>query len=550
MLRTISAAQRKWIQYASGVNVVHVRPLHVPDVTGAMQKNFLKKNFVLDENSLFKGAYRYLAWGIISFGLLPRLAEFTSGRALWNDESLVSAGIVERGFVGLLAPLDYMQIAPPFYLWSLKLCTLMGGYTVYAMRFPSVVMSIVGLVLGWCVVRRMLSPLGTLLALALLACSQHLITYAGEAKPYSGDAMFTLLVFYLALKWEECTPDWRRAGFFGVILAISVWMSYPVVFVIAGVGTVQLLRALIRRDKKDFFHLTGLYGISGASFLLQYLLVVLPNRTHGPMMEYMQWYWRHGFMPFPPTSLQDFRWFRIRTSLFFDMPGGFTLQGLALFTFLTGLCALCIRKRHHVAFLLAPLALVLFASGLRLYPFHARLTLFLVPVIMLAVGEGIAWITTTGRRRVGVAIGSTLIILLMTQPLVRASRTIIAPTRHHELEKAMDYTNAHWKPGDKVFLVQIDEFSYRFLSHRYRLPEEAFVYQSQKSKKAGTEETLLEDLARLVKKGGGVWFPITYQYEPDVAHIFAFLDNYGVRDHEFTARGASTCHYTFPVAVE
>ncbi|MCF6283774.1 MAG: glycosyltransferase family 39 protein [Candidatus Hydrogenedentes bacterium] len=511
-----------------------------------MYKTLLPKFPVLDETSLSKGPYRYLAWCIIGFGLLPRLSQFASGRSLWHDESLLSASIVERGFMGLLAPLDHMQIAPPLYLWSLKLCTLLGGYTVYAVRFPSIVVSVAGLILGWHVARRMLSPVGALLGLLLLAASQHLINYAGETKPYSGDAMCTLLVFYLALKWEETPPNGRRTLLFGGILAIAVWMSYPVVFVIAGVGIVQLSRSALNRDKRDFLHLATLCGISAASFLLQLFLVVLPNRADSPMMDFMEDYWKHGFMPFPPKSIFELSWFRVKAFWFFDMPGGFTLQGLALFVFLVGLCALFFRKRHYAAFLLLPLVVALIASGLHLYPFQARLTLFLVPVIMFAVGEGIGWIVATGNRRTGWVSGAVLTVLLMTQPLLRASRVIIAPTRHHELEKAMEYTNAHWQSGDRVFLVYTDSASYRFLSHRYLIPEDAIIAESRASHDEGDRERLLQEMAPLVEEGGPVWFPLTYEYESHIEYILAYLDRHGVRDQEFSARGASAYRYTFP----
>lgn len=487
----------------------------------------------------------YLAWCIIGYGLLPRLTQLGSGRALWHDESLLAVNAVERGYLALLAPLDYLQVAPPLYMWLLKLSLALGGHNVHAARFPSFVVGVITLVLGWRVARRVLRPAGALLALALLAISQHLIIYAGETKPYAGDAMFTLLAFYLALKWEEHPNDWRWTWGAGALLAVSVWMSYPVVFVIAGVGMVQLLRAAYLRDRTACVRLCTLYGISAASFVLQYVLVIVPNRADESTMAFMRDYWKHGFMPFPPTALYQLRWFRERAFLFFDMPGGFTLQGLALFVFAAGLIALYYRKRAFAAFLLLPLILTLLASGLRLYPFHARTTLFLAPVIMLAVGEGMAWIAGAAHRRARLGTGLVLVVLLMTQPFVRATRTILSPVRHRELDRAMDYVSAHWRPGDRIFLLRIDEFSYRFLAHRYDLPADAFVFQETEADDKRIDIPELEAMEALAKAGGSVWFPMTYDYEPMTGERLALLDQYGVRDHDADFRGASAYHYTF-----
>jgi len=490
--------------------------------------------------------YRGIAIGLFLYGLLPRLTQLGSGRALWHDESLLAVNAVERSYLALLSPLDYFQVAPPLYMWVLKSCLAVGGHTVHAARFSSFVVSVVGLWLGWEVARRVLRPAGALIALALLALSQHLIIYAGETKPYGGDAMFTLLVFYLALRFEETGGKPWQVWCYGGLLAMAVWMSYPVVFVIAAVGTVQLVRVGWARDWIPFRQLVVIYGISAASFILQFLLVILPNRADAETMDFMRSYWKHGFMPFPPTALYELRWFRERTFLFFDMPGGFTLQGLALFVFLAGLIALFYRKRGFAVGLAACIVFTLLASGMRLYPFHARTTLFLAPAIMLAVGEGIAWLMASARPRTGAAVGTVLIVLLMTQPFVRATRTIFTPVRHRELDRAMDYVAAHWKPGDRVFLVRIDEFSYRFLSHRYAIPAEAFVFQETTPEDKRIVIPEFDNLKAVAELGGSVWFPMTYDYEPMTSERLALLDGYGVRDHDEDFRGASAYHYTFP----
>ena len=52
--------------------------------------------------------YRVIALGLLLYGLLPRLTQLGSGRALWHDESLLAVNAVERSYLALLAPLDYL----------------------------------------------------------------------------------------------------------------------------------------------------------------------------------------------------------------------------------------------------------------------------------------------------------------------------------------------------------------------------------------------------------------------------------------------------------
>lgn len=486
-----------------------------------------------------------IAVGLIFIGVLPRLSGYLTGRALWFDEAALCVNVLDRSFGGLSAPLDFKQVAPVLYLWILKLCTAVFGSTVYAVRFPSIIASLAALWLFWVIARRLLSVSGSVIALALAVLSQHLITYAGEAKPYALDVMAGLLVLYLALRWAEEPATWKRSAGVGGIFALLVWCSFPVVFVIAGTGLVQLSRALFQKNTGSLRHLTVLYSIAAASFLAQLGLVVLPNRANSDTMEFMNLYWRHGFMPFPPTSHWDIRWYRDRTFLFFDMPGGFTLQGLALACWLMGLISLGVRRPWHAMALVLPLVLTLAASNLKLYPFHGRMTLFLAPLIFLLVGEGIGWLLETGKGRARYAVTVVLITLLMTQPLVRAARMVMAPTRHHELGAVLDHVQANWQPGDRIYLRLGDYLSYRFLAHRYDFGGDDLQFEATDGSMGATEAEFLTHLEAHLAVRGRVWFPMAYDQQETVAPYVAFLEERGQRFEQYDARGASVHGFLF-----
>lgn len=479
------------------------------------------------------------AWFLIGLGLLPRLSHFLSGRALWFDEAALCINVLERGFGGLAQPLDFMQIAPLFYLWFMKLATLAFGASVYAVRLPSLLGGIAGLVLFWLVAKRVLSPRGSLMALALAACSQHLIYYAGEAKPYAVDVAVFLAVALVALELERRRDSGRFLGVAALVLGGLVWLSYPAVFAIAGIGIVQLAAIAWRRDWARLLHVAVPYAASACSFLLLFVLVMQPSRADTATMEYMNFYWRHGFMPFPPTSFWAYRWYRERTFMFFDMPGGFTLQGLALFCWLAGVVALGARKPWHAAALVSPLLLALAASSLKLYPFHGRMTLFLAPVIFLFIGEGIASLLAPRLGRARYAMGLVLVALLCTQPLVRAARMAVAPARHHELEVVLAAVEEAWQPGDRLFFRQGDYISYQFLKDRFNFPVEAIEVESRQAGLEGEEEAFMAGLESRYPAWGRIWFPMAYDNEATVAPYVSALQAHGATFARYTARGAA-----------
>ncbi len=484
------------------------------------------------------GIYNSLVALLLIMGIAPRLSYFLTGRALWFDEAALCINILERSFIGLLDPLAFKQVAPPLYLWTLKLCTLVGGPTVYAVRFPSILAGLAVVFLFWAVARRILSPSGALVALFMVVASQHLINYAGEAKPYTSDVALALAVICMALRWEDKPPSWQRALRYGVILAVMVWYSFPVVFVIAGVGLCQLALATWRRAWISVGCLCLLYSLSTASFLLEYFVAIAPSRGNAETMAYMNYYWRHGFMPFPPTSHWDMRWYRERVFMFFDMPGGFTLQGLALFVWFAGLAALATRRVRYAAWILSPLVLTLLASSLKLYPFHGRMTLFLAPAIFLLVGEGVVWLGTGQAAWVRRAVLGTVLVLLMAQPAVRAARMVVAPSRHHELGKVLAYADAHWAVGDRIYLRQGDYISYRFLEGRYNFPRDAVLFESRKPGLESDEEEFRDEIGPQFEHWGRIWFPMAYDYDGTVAPYVDLLDAHGRRFDRFVARGA------------
>ena len=68
------------------------------------------------------------------------------------------------------------------------------------------------------------------MAVAIFAVSEPLIRYAGEAKPYAGDFLVSLVLLNLAVMWLR-TPD-RPARLWALAAMVPVAMAFslPAVF--------------------------------------------------------------------------------------------------------------------------------------------------------------------------------------------------------------------------------------------------------------------------------------------------------------------------------
>ena len=253
--------------------------------------------------------------------------------------------------------------------------------------------------------RRFLLPHAVPIAVGLFALSDWLIYYSAELKQYSCDLALTLVGLLLA---AGPTPaDRRRRGGcwrWGPSARSGVWFSYPLAFVLAGVGTYLLGTAAIRRDVRGVLGLAAVGLAWAASFAACFVV------SHGILSkERFIWdWWDFAFLPLPPRSMAELK-FDVRQLVnVFDSPadvktplGPIVTAILASALAIAGAVPLCGDGRAACICWPPPLAFVLAASALHQYPFHGRLLIFLVPSVQMLVGQGAAAIVTAGRPAAG-----------------------------------------------------------------------------------------------------------------------------------------------------
>lgn len=471
------------------------------------------------------------------------MAQYLSNRSLWLDEAYLVLNVLGRDFGGLLRPLDSHQIAPPLFLWAVKLAVSLGGDSEMVLRFVPLVGSVLSLPLIYRVARRIAGPTGAWIATAMLGWSQPLIYYASEVKPYATDALAALVALALALPLIEGTnapsPSWRRLILTGLLGALLPWFSYPATFILGSLGVAMLIGPMARRQFRLALRLSIPLLIWGIGLIALYGVVL----RVGLRDEFLRTFWREFFAPFPPRSPTDLYWYLQAWFDFLVFAGGLPFYGLATFAWLVGGIALWRSGRRPLALaLLLPLAGATVASILKLYPLYIRVMLFAVPPVFLLValgGETVYRILSAHSR----LIGALWVGLLLIHPFYRSLTVLSAPWTNEEVRPAIQYIRDHWQEGDRVYVYHGAAPVFAYYAPRFGLDDPALYQVGRVSN--GDFAILQEDVDRLPR--GRVWFLFSHIYTfnglSEQVFLLSQLDQQGVQLDRLETPGAAAFLY-------
>jgi hypothetical protein len=195
----------------------------------------------------------------------------------------------------------------------------------------------------------------------------------------------------------------------------------------------------------------------------------------------MRAFWREGFFPLPPRTLDQWLWLPRALAHAFREPMGIIgtdesllsktgmAAGLALF--LAGCAWMARRRRLRLALLLAPLGLTLAASALKVYPFGGeflaggRVLIFLLPSLAFVIAEGAA---TLGRwvkgpaGRAAFAAGAALALLP-----AGAYAALSVPHLRAEVKPLLEWVNENRRPGDVMYVYYNGQSVFEYYAPRY-----------------------------------------------------------------------------------
>lgn len=478
---------------------------------------------------------------VLLVGVGLRAAALGGGRNLWIDESMLAINLVERDAAGLLKPLDWNQGAPVGFLLASKAAISQLGTSEWALRLLPFVASLLGLAgFAWVAPRLMPRP-AALLALALLALSPVMASYAAECKQYATDAALTVGLFAAAAGLLTGKGGARRWVVLGVAGAAAVWFSHPSAFVLGGIGGALLLEAAVNRDRRRFLAAAATSAAWLVSFGACYVLFTRQLRGN----DYLMGYWAGHFLPLPPRNAGDLAWLAEHYFGPFAMPGGMAgsevrAGGLAAVFFAVGLWNLA-RDHWPVAVAVAlPGLLALLASGLHAYPFAGRLLLFLVPLMVLGVGYG-AYAVAAALRPTQAFAAAGLIGVLVAAPALEAYQGVKRPMREEQLAPVLDAVRAELRPGDRVYVYYGAVPAFLHYTRDDPFPAGAVTLGTEARANRLEYRTQLAALAGNAR----VWVVFSHRHQNEESVITAYAEGLGRGGKVVEAPGAAAYRFDF-----
>lgn len=417
---------------------------------------------ILKKFAVVNKMYKFLtenkmAFSIIFFGVICRITQFLSNRSFAFDEVLRVLELKKYSFIELLQVKGFVATkinpAPYGFLLIQKLGFIFMGDSEYALRLFPFICGLLSLFLYKKIINWFVSTKASLIALSFFAISHHLIFYASEVKPYSSDLLVTLLIFILLKHIYLKELNFSKIIVFGFLGGVSIWFSFPAVFILAGGGFSLMMEKIWNRDLKKFVYISGICTIWLISFLAYYFLSLRYFTADLSLSNY----WEKDFFA---LSWQGIALFYKS----FENPSGLYIPQLGLVLFLVGCWAIFQKEKIKAAIITLPIVFTLIASALMKYPFSDRLLLFLMPSYYILIAKGFeVFVGVFNKRRLIIFV---CLFLVFVHPFSTAMYHLFQPFKNEEIRPVIRYLKEGYKQGDLLYVYSAAAPGFEYYSER------------------------------------------------------------------------------------
>ena len=387
---------------------------------------------------------------IVALGLAARVFRWALCFPLWSDEAFLSASFLQRGYSDMFRPLEYHQVCPLGFLWAQLSVVKLLGFSESSLRLVPLAASVAALLLFVRLASRVLTGAALVLAVAVFSFSYPGLRYAAEAKPYAVDALVSVALLTLAVEWLRRGHRRRWLWALAAATPLAIALSFPAVFVAGAISLAGLLTLLRRPGKGGWIGWLAFNLAVAGSLLAMYFWCIRPQSS-AELAGIMRPYWGPAFPPLTaPLRLAAWLFWTHTGDMLGHPVGG--PNGASLVTAIAcalALVVLCRRRRATLLILaLAPLALNFIAAAAHRYPYggHVRVALYLMPLVCLLAGLGVA-VVLDGLARARAEWAGWMAVLLVVMALVpigSAIRDVASPGRTPSDARTRDFARWFW----------------------------------------------------------------------------------------------------------
>jgi len=383
-------------------------------------------------------------WLIIAAGIFMRV-EFYRTNLIDIDEYFTSYNIKNFKITEVFEPSGrnqgYNQAQPTGFLIIENLIVRLFGSSKYMLRLFPFVCGIFSLFLFYKAAKLYCEPVAVPIALMFFAISQELIRYSSIIKSYSCDVLILLILLVGIKDLQEKPINLLRIILWGSIGSAAMWLSHASILILASLGMVLVLGAIMRKEGAKLKSLLSISAILAINLIFVYhaQLKRLTSSNGG------FYYWQDRFLSFNIRSFADLE---LQANTLWN---GFKFAQLAPYNIAILMCgAGCVymfaKKRREFFYLISPILLAAAVSGLHKYPFYERLILFLVPILIIFMSEGIGYVI---RNRIAYFPGLILLAILILRTSMEAKDFLIDPAAQYG--PLGIYISDNWRAGDVLY---------------------------------------------------------------------------------------------------
>ena len=415
-------------------------------------------------------AERWPAWLDLSLvaaivGVIVAIDVWDNARPLWLDEEMLGLNARHRTFTELAGPLWMNQSAPLGWLALQRLAIITFGTGELALRLVALAFGLGTLVVAVWAGRRWLRPPAAGLFVLLCAIGPWLAHFPPEAKHYSADTFWALLLPMLAM-WVVESPHFReqiqRSRVWWCCAAVAHWFSNGGLLVAPAGAVVLLVGTWQHRRWRGLVEVTAGGLVLLASFAVHFMLSI----RHTLANEYLQEFWSSGMLPSGLGVVGSLKWFAGQAGYLASNPIGTEKWALFWVTALIG-CLAAPSRFPLILILVAASAVLL--SGIRMVPLIERQALWIVPALYFAVASALHGSLDLARRgyrgrraiHIGVAISMAALGALTAVDLidrgwegVQYRRNNVLSNRDLDDRTAVGWLLSQHRPGDAIVTTQ------------------------------------------------------------------------------------------------
>jgi len=426
-----------------------------PELTNVISTD--RTSDLADDDPLLASQKGSLVIGVVLLGVVLRVIRYVSCSSIWHDEASVALNLMSRSFGDLMRPLDFAQGAPVGWLWLSKAACEVFGYNEWALRMPAFLTGLATPIVFYFVARRLLKGTGLIVAMLLVSLLEPLVHYSNELKPYSFDVLLALVILWFLAPGQERRGVLRSLPVLALVGSFCTWFSLASVFMLAGVGMVWIAHAWMNSGRSEAARrcVTAMCWVG--SFAVHFAVSLSALSRSNELHDW--WKGRGAYMPFPPTSFSDVRWFSDAAIDFFVDPMGLGFSGLGLLLVVAGVVLSVRRHKWELLALIMPVAFVLMASLLKQYPWGTskqfqfplmgRSTLWVVPLAAIMIGSGISMCLSLGGGRHRWFGWGAALLVLYPATLMAVARGL-KPVVVQDIRPAILALNEKFQTGDVV----------------------------------------------------------------------------------------------------